>query len=142
MAALLVIGVGSGYFYTSSDPNAQRGLSDVNGYLGFDGGNPQRGSGLEHVIESLLPEGQALTRNEFFLLRWKGPTDASYDLTLMTEDLTLVVAQAADLVEAEYLVAAEDLEELASGTQLLWRIEARLDNGQKLVSPTLRALLE
>lgn len=91
-------------------------------------------------IESLVPEQQALPREEC-VLRWTGPPGATYDLRAMSEDLVHVHA-VTGLAAREYRVPAEFLAAFPPGAKLLWRVEGRLPDGTVLAGPTFVARLE
>jgi hypothetical protein len=55
-----------------------------------------------------------------------------------TEDLQ-VMATASDLSSPEYLVPAERLSELPSGSKVFWQVEARLGDGSVVQSGTFIA---
>lgn len=92
------------------------------------------------VIVSLVPEDQPLTRSDP-TLRWSGPEGASYSLTVTSERLELL-AQADRLDDAQYTLAQTLVAERASGTILLWHVEAILPDGSRLPSQTFRVRLE
>jgi hypothetical protein len=103
-----------------------------------------RGDG-ELEIRSLLPEGEALPREEAEL-RWTpvpagDPEGTTYDLLVSTADL-VSVAEADGLEEARYTLPADALEGLPPGTKLLWRVEARLEDGRTVRSPTFTTPVE
>ncbi len=77
-----------------------------------------------------------------FLLRWSpGPPGATYLLRLTTSDLTpLLVKQ--DLESNELLVPGDVLQRVASGEQLLWQVEARLPDDQRIASDTFVITVE
>lgn len=98
-----------------------------------------RGDG-ELEIRSLLPEGEALPRGEA-VLRWtpvpeEDSEGTTYDLRVTTEDVFTPVAEADGLEEARFTIPAEALEGLTPGAELLWRVEARLEDGRSVASPT------
>ena len=76
-----------------------------------------------------------LTR-ERFLLRWSpGPRGSIYTLRLTTADLVPLLVQQ-DLTRPELLVPSTVLGGVVSGEQLLWQVEVRLPNGQRVASKT------
>lgn len=98
-----------------------------------------RGDG-ELEIRSLVPEGEALARADA-VLRWTpvpedDPEGTIYDLKVTTEDVFTSVAEADGLEETRYRILPEALEGLPPGTELLWRVEARLEDGRTVRSPT------
>ncbi|HSL83677.1 MAG TPA: zf-HC2 domain-containing protein [Thermoanaerobaculia bacterium] len=103
-----------------------------------------RGGELE--IRPLLPEGEALPRGEA-VLRWtpvpeEDPEGTTYDLRVTTEDVFTSVAEAEGLDEPRYAIPPEALEDLPPGTELLWRVEARLEDGRTVASPTFATPIE
>lgn len=97
-------------------------------------------------IRSLIPEGYVLPRDEA-VLRWTpvpedDPEGTTYDLRVTTEDVFASVADAEGLEEARYSIPAEALEQLPPGTELLWRVEARLEDGRTVASPTFTTPVE
>lgn len=97
-----------------------------------------RGGELE--IRSLIPEGEALAREEA-VLRWtpvpeEDATGTTYDLRVTTEDVFTSVAEADGLEEPRYAIPPEALEDIVPGTELLWRVEAHLEDGRSVASPT------
>lgn len=105
--------------------------------------------GGELEIRSLLPEGQPLAREEA-VLRWSlfsedGPRadaeGATYDLVVSTGDFAAVV-ESDGLEEPLYRIPPEALQDLPAGTDLLWRVEARLEDGRRVASPTFRTPIE
>jgi hypothetical protein len=98
-----------------------------------------RGDG-ELEIRSLLPEGEALPRADA-VLRWTpvpedDPEGTTYDLRVTTEDVFTSVAEADGLEEPRYTISPEALEDIVPGTELLWRVEARLEDGRTVASQT------
>ena len=92
------------------------------------------------AIQSLVPAGEALPRNDF-VLRWEGPEDARYRLRVTTEELTVVV-EATDLETREYRLAEEDLAAIAGGSRLYWKVTARGGDGGTEASETFEVLVE
>lgn len=103
-----------------------------------------RGGELE--IRSLLPEGEALPREEA-VLRWtpvpeEDPGGTTYDVRVTTQDVFVAVADVEGLEEPRYEIPAGALEALVAGTELLWRVEAHLEDGRSVASPTFTTPLE
>jgi hypothetical protein len=99
-----------------------------------------RGSGLRdstsQAIRSLLSEDDVLSRDHC-RLAWSGaPQGSRYDVIVTTASLDPVL-EARELVEDEVVVPASDLEPATSS--LLWRVEATLPDGSRIVSPTFSA---
>lgn len=90
-------------------------------------------------IVSGLDEQVALPRHDF-TLRWSALEGAQYRLRVLRPDLQVVV-ETERLDKTEFRVAAEDLEGIADGTQLLWQVDARLADGTSLTSATFFATL-
>lgn len=99
--------------------------------------------GEEVAIESLLPEGEPLSRDEP-VLRWSaGPEGSTYGVLVSTEDpLAGSLAEAAGLAEPEYRIPAEALDGLPSGARILWQVEATTAEGQQITSPTFISTIE
>lgn len=77
-----------------------------------------------------------------FTLRWVGgPESATYDLFVTTTDLR-VVYQALEQPEPEHTVPAQALEDLPSGTALLWRVVAVTADGRKIHSTAFEVVVE
>lgn len=101
-----------------------------------------RGDG-QLEIRSLLPEGEALPREEA-VLRWtavpeEDPAGTTYDLLLSIADL---VSEAEGLEEPRYTIPPGALEGLAPGAEVLWRVEAHLEDGRSVASPTFTTPVE
>lgn len=97
--------------------------------------------GEEVAIESLLPEGESLSREEP-VLRWSaGPEGSTYDVLVSTEELA-TVAEAAGLTEPEYRISGDALEGLPSATRILWQVEAVTPDGNRIASATFVTELE
>jgi hypothetical protein len=89
------------------------------------------------VILPLAGADETLPRDDF-RLRWEGPPATRYAIRVTTEDLQ-VMATASDLSSPEYLVPAERLSELPSGSKVFWQVEARLGDGSVVQSGTFIA---
>jgi len=88
---------------------------------------------------SLLAEN--LTR-ERFMLRWSpGPQGSTYTLRLTTADLLPLLVQQ-DVTKPEFLVPSAVLGRVVSGEQLLWQVEVRLPNGERVTSKTYVVTLD
>lgn len=91
-------------------------------------------SAAETSIASLV-EGQSLDREDC-VLRWTPvPDTLSYSVLVGSEDLD-VVARADGLDANELQVPPERLEGLGSGARLVWRVEAHLEDGGSIRSPS------
>ena len=88
----------------------------------------------EGVIRSLLPEGEALPRDDA-VLRWEGPAGARFDLTVATEDLR-VLATASRLEASEYRIPPDVLSEIPSGGKIAWGVKAVGEAGAALGAAT------
>ena len=92
-------------------------------------------------LRSLLPEGQALSR-ENALLRWSaGQPGSRYHVTVTAEDLRPIAA-VRDLEVAQFPIPAERLSALPAGAKLLWQVEARLPDGGRVRSDTFVVRLQ
>lgn len=92
-------------------------------------------SGDSYSVESLLGADATLPRDQF-RLRWTpGPPDTRYQVRVTTEDLQ-VLTIAADLPAAELVVPSETLAPVASGSRVLWQVDARLPRGERISSST------
>jgi hypothetical protein len=92
-------------------------------------------------VRSLLPEGQALSRQNS-VLRWTPvPGATSYDVQVSTEDLQ-VVATAQGQTATEYRVPEGNLAGFAPGTKLLWQVDAVFPDGSRQSSPTFTTPLK
>jgi hypothetical protein len=96
--------------------------------------NPERGSPEAHIVNTTARE---LPR-EAFILRWApvGP-GARYQVEVVLADLT-EIDRAAELQSPERQVPATALERVPAGTDVLWRIEARLPGGETVSSAPFR----
>jgi hypothetical protein len=96
--------------------------------------NPERGSPEARIVSTTARE---LPR-EAFLLRWApvGP-GARYHIEVVLADLT-EIDRAAELQTPERQVPVAALERVPSGTDVLWRIEARLPDGETVSSAPFR----
>ena len=105
-------------------------------------GPPPAASSL--ILNNKLVEGadgETLPR-EAFLLRWNpGPEGSTYDVRVTTEELDLL-AQGRRLDRAEFLVPAEALRDLPSGTHVYWQVNAHLPGGRRVDSDSFLAVVE
>jgi hypothetical protein len=98
--------------------------------------DPNRGE-----LRSLVPSGARLPRDAF-RLRWTpGPSEARYELTVTTTDLTVLV-MVRGLEHPQYDVPAGRLAGLESGARVLWRVVARTPGGAAVASPTFEASID
>jgi hypothetical protein len=89
-------------------------------------------------IRSLLPEADVQPRDRC-QLRWSAaPGGSRYDVIVTTERLDPVL-ESRDLETAELVVPSSELGLAPGGGDLLWRVEATLPDGSRMVSPTFRA---
>jgi hypothetical protein len=94
-----------------------------------------------YVVASLVPPDAALARDAF-RLRWTGgPEDSRYHVRVTTEDLR-VLATVSDLVVPELLVNPDALSDVASGSRVLWQVEATLPGGERVSSQTFVARVQ
>lgn len=92
-------------------------------------------------IQSAVPPGAALPRDDF-TLRWvAGAAGERYDLTVTTSELDVVVVTRG-LERPEYRVSPERLANLPRGARLLWRVVARAPDGGTRASPTFEVRVQ
>lgn len=125
LAAMLLVGLLLAYFVPRD------------GRLGP--GEVERG-GEESPIHSLLGPGEPALPRAAATLRWQGPAQARYALTVTTADLQ-VVAEAQDLTAASFTLSPATLAPYPAGTRLRWRVEALLADGKKVASPVFVVVL-
>jgi hypothetical protein len=124
-AAVIVLGAGLGTLHFLTRPEAP----------------PEYRVQEDRWLESELELGRPLPRDEC-VLRWtSGPEGTTYDLMLTTEDLDPVI-EARGLGEPEYRVDPRELELVAPGDAILWRVTANLPDGRRVSSPTFTTQLE
>ena len=87
------------------------------------------------TIESLLADEAVVTRDDC-VLSWSEIAGARYRLRATAEDLFTVIAEVDDLAEPRYRVPESSLIDLPAGAELLWRVEARLADGEIVASET------
>jgi len=76
------------------------------------------------------------------VLRWTpGPEGSTYSVRLTTADLVPVL-ETRDITNAEVGVPAAMLEKVPPGEQLLWQVEVRLPDGQRVASETYVVTLD
>jgi hypothetical protein len=93
-------------------------------------------------LHSLLPAGQALSRQDA-VLRWTPEAGAtSYDVRVSTEDVLQTVATAKGATATELRIPASALASLPPGTKLLWQVDALLPDGRRESSPTFTTPLQ
>jgi hypothetical protein len=96
--------------------------------------NPERGSPEGRIVSTTARE---LPR-EAFLLRWApAGAGAVYRIQVSLANLS-EIDSAAELTTNERLVPQTALERVGSGTDVLWKVEARLPDGRTVTSPTFR----
>lgn len=117
-AALLVVTLGVGVLLTGPElethPPVTRGLAPA----------------AEVEIRSLIPEGEALPRDNF-VLRWTGPQDASYSIRVLDMDMD-ELTRADHLEEPIFRVPADSLAGVSSQEDVYWSVAlaATQSNGQ------------
>ncbi len=117
-AALLVFALGVGVMWNQPEP--------------VDRTPAVRGATVEHEIESLLPEGEGLPREEF-VLRWEFPKQGvTYDLRVMTSDLRSTLHEAHGIQSKSYQVPEEKLSNVASERDVVWSVRVRSADGMFL----------
>lgn len=122
-AALLVLTLGVGVLLTGPEvethPPVHRGLAPT----------------AEAEIESLIPEGEALPRDNF-VLRWTSSYEnPTYDLRVMDATMESLTSKTG-LREAKFRVAPEFLEPIRSGSSVYWSVQAFGDSGATLGKET------
>jgi hypothetical protein len=96
--------------------------------------NPERGSPGRTIKSTTARE---LPRDEF-LLQWAPQGEgARYRVEVTLPDLT-ELDSAAELASPEHLVPASVLGRVPGGTDVLWRVEARLPDGRTMTSLPFR----
>lgn len=99
-----------------------------------------RDPGAGHV-ESLVPEDRPLARTDV-VLRWSPVGEgASYEIEVASLDLR-VLASAYDLREPRFRVPATALEGLPEDATLVWKVEAVLPDGARIVSDAFLVRIE
>ncbi|MEM7049317.1 MAG: hypothetical protein AAF604_06645 [Acidobacteriota bacterium] len=92
------------------------------------------------VVESMLESDEALTAAAA-TLRWTGPEEARYTVSVLRADDLSELFRSADLAATEVTLPPELLADLPAGSVLLWRVEATLPDGSRVASPTFRQAL-
>ncbi len=86
-------------------------------------------------VESLMPTGTALPRDDL-RLRWTpGPAGSRYRVSVTTQELE-VLATAEELETNEWVVPAGALVRLGAGATVLWQVDATLPDGERITSET------
>jgi hypothetical protein len=96
------------------------------------------------AAEALAPKSLVMGSlpRERFLLRWSpGPQGSIYSVRLSTADLAPLLMQQ-DIANPELLIPTSALAKVNSGDQLLWQVEVRLPNGQRIPSETFVVTLQ
>ena len=92
-------------------------------------------------LESLVPEDVSHSRDDV-VLRWSPVGDgASYRVEVGTLDLS-AVASGYELADPEFRVPASALEDLPAGATLVWKVEALLPDGDRIVSDAFLLRIE
>jgi hypothetical protein len=87
-----------------------------------------------YTVQSLVA-ADALPRGEF-RLRWTpGPEGSRYQIRVTTDELR-VLATAADLADAELVVAPDALRSLPDGATVFWQVDVSLPTSERIASPT------
>jgi hypothetical protein len=90
------------------------------------------------TIESQLPAGATLPRNDF-VLQWSSPDYAAlYTVEVADRELN-VLFTAEEIPETELRVPPAALGDLPAGATVLWRVDALLPDATRIASPTFRA---
>jgi hypothetical protein len=85
-------------------------------------------------IESLLRSEGTLSRADA-VLRWTGPSGATWDVRVTSDDLVHVHATSG-VAATEYRLPDGFVSQLLPGSRVLWQVEARLPGGGTLRSDT------
>jgi hypothetical protein len=113
-------------------------------FLAPVGPSPEPGWREGETSELLVLEGGdgAVRPRADFALRWRGAVEPStrYTLRITTGDLRLVY-EAFDLESPEATVPEEALAPWPAGTTLYWQVEARMPDGRRVSSPSVRVVL-
>ena len=97
--------------------------------------NEYRESG-GYRVESLIQASVVRPRDAAVRLRWTpGPAGSRYRVRLTTESLQ-VLATAGDLDGTEWVVDPSALANVATGSTVLWQVEATLPSGDHVTSET------
>ena len=142
VALLAGLSVGGCAQDTPTDLEASRGADLAKIGEADTGGRPLTASltGAAEVPGPGDPDGTGtalITLNQgqnevCFELTWAdGPEGTSYDVTVMTGDLTERLHQARGLTNPEYQVPAAALETIAAGDEVAWHLVAVLPDGTK-----------
>jgi hypothetical protein len=124
MAASVVLAVGLTTYFVRQGPEESPQYRDA-----------------AYQLAPVSRSGDKLSRNSA-VLRWSpGPEGSTYAVRLTTADLVLVLEKQ-DVTTAELTVPVAVLQNLPSGEQLLWQVEIRLPNGQRITSQTYVVTLD
>ena len=106
----------------SDDSSSMRGAEDGSAQTPADS--------LHSMVEGPLPRSR-------FLLRWAGPAEARYEVTVMSQDLDLLVGPV-ETEATDLLVPPESLVGFPDGSEVHWTVEAILPGGEpaKLIEIT------
>ncbi len=91
-------------------------------------------------IESLLEPGVEIDRADA-VLRWRGPEGARFEISVLRQDDLTEIFRVADLIESHIALPLAVTDALPPDTELLWRVEAVLENGERVRSATFRIRL-
>lgn len=104
------------------------------------GESPQYRDAVASTAPTAL-SSERLARDRF-LLRWSpGPAGSTYTVRLSTADLSVLLSQE-NLESSELLVPDAVLESVRPGEQLLWQVEVRLPDGERINSATFVVTLQ
>ncbi len=94
-----------------------------------------------HRLAPVSRTGDTLSRNSA-VLRWSaGPAGSTYAVRVTTADLVPVLERQ-DITGEELAVPPAMLEKVPAGEQLLWQVEVRLPDGQRIASQTYVVTLD
>lgn len=87
-------------------------------------------------MESLLPDGAELSRNEAVLLWRPGPEGTRYQVRIFREDFSPLIIEE-DLTEPRFEIPESRLEGVADGETLHWQVASTLPDGERILSEPL-----
>jgi hypothetical protein len=94
-----------------------------------------------YVVSSLVQAETSLPRDSFRLQWTPGPEGSRYQVRVATDDLQLL-AIAADLTVAEFVVQPAAFARLTSGSSVFWQVDVTLPTGERITSPTFVARVQ
>lgn len=95
----------------------------------------------EMEIRALIPEDRPVPKDRT-VLRWTPiPAATAYDIEISTIDLKVLV-KTGDLTQPEFTVPPAALQQLGPDRTLVWRVEARIRGGRRVVSQAFLTRIE